>query len=233
MKPSTAALCRSLAVNPWFAALPVSVQERMVSQSPLLSLQSGQPLFRQGDMPSAWYGLVQGAVRLSTLRDDGKEHIMALMETGNWVGESALAVNQPYLNNATAAGPTQALALPRAVFEELMDLPTFARAMVTLVTGRYRLMYGALGDTSLRSTRARVAQRLVLLSTGDVAVPSQPRQRLNVSQESLAMMLGITRQTLNGELQWLAGQGVVRLGYRSIEVLSAAELRRISEATAI
>ncbi len=210
MKPSTAALRKALAINPWFAALPTDVQERMVVCSTLLDLQSGAQLFRQGDMPSAWYGLVRGAVRLSTLRDDGKEHIMALMETGNWVGESALAVNQAYLNNATAEGSVQALALPREVFEALLDLPVFARAVVRLVTGRYRLLYGALGDTSLRSTRSRVAQRLVFLSTGDAAVPSQPRQTLRGSQESLAMMLGINRPRPTGEPQWPGPTGLCR-----------------------
>ncbi len=229
MKPSPAALRETLATNPWFAVLPPSVQEDMVSRSTLLKLQSGEQLFRQGDMPRAWYGLLRGAVRLSTLHDDGKEHIMTVMDTGHWIGESALAVNQPYLNNATALGPVEALALPREAFEALMDQPAFARAMVALVTGRYRLLYEALGDVALRSTRARIAQRLLLLTRGDAAAETEPRQRVTVSQESLAMMLGIARQTLSSELQSLAQQGIIRLGYRSIEVLSSAELRRITE----
>lgn len=233
MKPSPAALRNALAINPWFAALPPSVQEDIVSRSTLLKLQSGEQLFRQGDMPRAWYGLLRGAVRLSTLRDDGKEHIMTVAETGSWVGESALAVNQPYLNNATAQGPVEALALPAEAFDALMDQPVFARAMVTLVTGRYRLLYEALGDVALRSTRARIAQRLLLLTRGDAAANAAPRQRVPVSQESLAMMLGIARQTLSSELQWLAQQGIVRLGYRNIEVLSDTELRRIGDATAL
>lgn len=229
MKPSPAALRETLAVNPWFAALPPAVQDDMVARSTLLKLQPGEQLFRQGDMPRAWYGLLRGAVRLSTLHDDGKEHIMTVVETGSWVGESALAVHQPYLNNATAQGPVEALALPAEAFEALMEQNAFARAMVVLVTGRYRLLYEALGDVALRSTRARIAQRLLLLTRGDAAANAEPRQRVPVSQESLAKMLGIARQTLSTELQSLAQQGIIRLGYRSIEVLSSGELRRISE----
>jgi CRP/FNR family cyclic AMP-dependent transcriptional regulator len=210
MKPSHTALRETLAANPWFAALPPAVQDEMVARSSVLKLQSGEQLFRQGDMPRAWYGLLRGAVRLSTLRDDGKEHIMTVAEAGSWVGESALAVNQPYLNNATAQGPVEALALPAEAFDALMEQNTFARAMVALVTGRYRLLYEALGDV-------------------DAAANAEPRQREPVSQESLAMMLGIARQTLSTELQSLAQQGIIRLGYRSIEVLSSAELQRIGE----
>lgn len=130
----------TLAANPWFAALPWAVQEAMVARSAVLRLQTGEQLFRQGDMPRAWYGLLRGAVRLSTLRDDGKEHIMAVMGSGSWVGESALAVHQPYLNNATALGQVEALALPAEAFAALMELPAFAQAMVALVTSRYRLL---------------------------------------------------------------------------------------------
>lgn len=231
MKPSPAALRETLATNPWFAALPLVMQDDMVARSTLLKLQSGEQLFRQGDMPRAWYGLLRGAVRLSTLHDDGKEHIMTVVEAGSWVGESALAVHQPYLNNATAQGPVEALALPAEAFEALMEQNVFARAMVALVTGRYRMLYEALGDVALRSTRARIAQRLLLLTRGDAAANAEPRQRVPVSQESLAKMLGIARQTLSTELQSLAQQGIIRLGYRSIEVLSSGELRRISEGT--
>jgi CRP/FNR family transcriptional regulator, cyclic AMP receptor protein len=45
-----------------------------------------------------------------------------------------------------------------------------------------------------------------------------------VSQEALAMMLGITRQTLSKELKALVASGAIALGYRSIEIVSAARL---------
>ena len=54
------------------------------------------------------------------------------------------------------------------------------------------------------------------------------RSRVLVSQEGLAMMLGITRQTLSKELRVLAGHGVVELGYGYIDVVSADDLRRLT-----
>jgi len=229
MSHGHAALISALTVNPWFATLPPRLRERMVSRSTLIQLQPGEQLFRQGDMPRAWYGLVRGEVHLSTLREDGKEHIMSVAEVGNWVGEAALIVMQPYLNNATARGHVEALALPREAFEELMGDAEFARAVAILVTGRFRMLYVGLYTTSLRSTRARIAQRLLLLAHGDATGTPQARQRVSVSQETLAMMLGITRQTLNSELKWFVQQGILRLGYRSIEVLSESELHQASE----
>ena len=50
------------------------------------------------------------------------------------------------------------------------------------------------------------------------------RARVTVSQEALAMMLGITRQTLSKELKVLARDGVLSLGYGRIDILSVPEL---------
>ena len=47
---------------------------------------------------------------------------------------------------------------------------------------------------------------------------------MTVSQEALAMMLGITRQTLSKELKVLARDGVLSLGYGRIDILSVPEL---------
>jgi CRP/FNR family cyclic AMP-dependent transcriptional regulator len=67
-----------------------------------------------------------------------------------------------------------------------------------------------------------------MLARGDAAMAPQMRARVPVSQEGLAMMLGITRQTLSKQLRLLADDGVIELGYGYIEVVSADRLRRLT-----
>jgi CRP/FNR family transcriptional regulator, cyclic AMP receptor protein len=50
-----------------------------------------------------------------------------------------------------------------------------------------------------------------------------------VSQEALAMMLGITRQTLSKELKVLVNAGAVALGYGRIEIASVTALERVGD----
>ena len=65
-------------------------------------------LFRQGDaVPAgqgAFYGVVGGAIKASSLRPDGKEAILAVLEAGNWFGEISLIDRQPRTHDATAMG---------------------------------------------------------------------------------------------------------------------------------
>ncbi len=80
----------------------------------------------------------------------------------------------------------------------------------------------------MRSTRARGARRLLLLSRGDATLAPQSRPGVAVSLEALAMMLGVTRQTLSKELKALVQARAIALGYGRIEIASLALLERVA-----
>ncbi len=226
------ALIERLSANRWFGGLPLAERELMVGQAELLRLRRGEMLFRQGDPPSGFYVLASGTLKMSSLREDGREAILAIVEAGIWFGEISLIDDLPRTHDATAVGPVQVLQLPREAFDALMQRAVFARAIAALLAARIRLLYGVVEDATLRSTRARVARRLLMLARGDAAMSPLLRARVPVSQEGLAMMLGITRQTLSKELRLLAESGVIALGYGYIDVISAPGLERMTGALA-
>jgi CRP/FNR family cyclic AMP-dependent transcriptional regulator len=229
---STPELLAQLSANPWFGALPPAERRAMLAASERLRLRPGEMLFRQGDAvppgSGAFYGLIKGRIKASSLREDGKEAILVVLEAGNWFGEISLIDHRPRTHDATALGEAEVLALPRAAFEALMKRPAFARGICTMLATRVRSLYGMVEDATLRSTRARVARRLLLLARGDATHASNARPVVPVSQESLAMMLGITRQTLNKELKRLVEAGAVSLGYGRLEIASLAKLEELS-----
>ncbi len=69
----------------------------------------------------------------------------------------------------------------------------------------------------------------MLLAYGDVTMAAQIRREITVSQDTLAMMLGITRQTLALELKAMAAKGAVNLRYGRIEILSKEMLLAFQE----
>lgn len=231
MPRSTLELLPAMSANPWFGALPLADRKAVLSACELQRLRPGEMLFRQGDrVPAghgAFYGLVSGRIKASSLREDGKEAILVVLEAGNWFGEISLIDQQPRTHDATALGEAEVLALPRRAFDTLMKRPAFALAVCRMLAARVRSLYGMVEDATLRSTRARVARRLLLLARGDATQAQDARPVVPVSQESLAMMLGITRQTLSKELKALVAEGAVVLGYGRIEIASAATLERL------
>lgn len=213
-----------MAVNPWFCALPECDREALLAAAEGLNLRSGEMLYRQGDPPGGFFGVVSGAFKVSTLREDGREGILALVEAGNWFGETSLFDQLPRPHDVTALEPAEVMVVGRNAFEALMASPTFARAMGVLLSTRVRLLYSLVEDALLRSISTRVARRLMALARGDATLARDCRSILPVSQEQLAMMLGVTRQTLSKELKALERDGVVLVGYCRIEIRSLAAL---------
>ena len=101
-----------------------------------------------------------------------------------------------------------------------------AGPIAALLAARVRGLYGLMEDATLRGLRARVARRLLALARGDATQSPEPRVSVALPQEALAMMLGVTRQTLSKELNALARDGVIALGYGRIDLLSPASLQQ-------
>jgi CRP-like cAMP-binding protein len=217
-------LVEAMSRNPWFGGLPLSEREAVLAVAEEVMLAAGEMLYRKGDVAGAFFGLLSGAFKVSTLGEDGREGILALVEAGNWFGESSLLDGLPRPHNVTAMQACTVLVISPVEFDRLMGRNVFARAMAGLVCMRVRALYGLVEDSMLRSTSARIARRLLALSRGDATMAPTARSSVEVSQEALAMMLGITRQTLSKELKVLVCAGVLALGYGRIDIVLPAQL---------
>lgn len=217
-------LLGTLSVNPWFGGLPIGERKAMLAAADVLQLRAGEMLYRKGDAASGFFCVVQGAFKVSTLGEDGREGILSVIEAGNWFGEAALIDGLPRPHDATAVQASVVLAIQPQGFKRLMQRSAFARGIAVLLCSRVRVLYGMVEDAMLRSTPTRIARRLLTLARGDATQASDARTSVTVSQEALAMMLGITRQTLSKELKVLVRDGVLSLGYGRIEIVSMVEL---------
>ena len=206
--------------NHWFRSLPAAEQEALVQRSELVTLQPGEYLFHRGDMPTCFCGLKNGRLKAFTLREDGKEAILAVLEAGNWFGQTSMASRQPRARDVVAIERSTVFVVRTPAFDELMQSQAFLRAIAELQTIHLNWLYRMVEDATLHSTRARVARRLLLLASGDVSTWPESRQNVSISQDTLAMMLGITRQTLSLELKVLAEKGAIALRYGRIEICS-------------
>jgi len=217
--------------NPWFTSMPRAQREALVGAAELIHLRRGAMVFRQGDPVHAagggFYGLAAGSIKISSLRQDGREAILAVLEPGNWFGEITLIDGSPRTHDATALESLDLLVVPPEAFAQQMRDVVFANAIAAMLAARVRMLYGLTEDATLRSLRARVAHRLLVLARGDATQSVHLRRTLMLPQEALAMMLGITRQTLSKELNALARDQVISIGYGRIDLVSVEALQAL------
>ncbi|WP_431130749.1 Crp/Fnr family transcriptional regulator [Variovorax paradoxus] len=217
--------------NPWFTSMPRAQREALVGAAELIHVRRGAMVFRQGDPVHAagggFYGLAAGTIKISSLRQDGREAILAVLEPGNWFGEITLIDGSPRTHDATALESLDLLVVPPEAFAHQMRDVVFANAIAAMLAARVRMLYGLTEDATLRSLRARVAHRLLVLARGDATQSVDLRRTLMLPQEALAMMLGVSRQTLSKELNALARSKVISLGYGRIDLLSVEALQAL------
>ncbi|MDT8990331.1 Crp/Fnr family transcriptional regulator [Curvibacter sp. APW13] len=229
MRDPSAELLQLLRGNPWFGALPVSEQMAMLERAEPMQLARGALLYGKGSVDGGFYGLVRGVVKISSVGADGREGILALIEAGNWFNESTLLDGLPNPYDATALEALELLVISPEGFGQLMQRLPFVQALARLEALRLRVVFGMVEDTMVRNLGARVARRLLVLAHGDATMAEQARARVLVSQDALAMMLGVTRPSLWKALGALVDAGVVALGYGRIDILDVPALERIAE----
>lgn len=229
MPPPNAEILQVLQANPWFGNLPRAEQLAMMELAEPVRLARGAVLYRKGHPETGFYGITEGLIKISSVAPDGREGILALIEAGNWFSESTLLDGQVNPYDATVVEDVQLLVISREGFETLMLRQPFAAAIARLEAQRLRAVFSMVEDTMLRDMRTRVARRLLVLAHGDATMATQARAQVQVSQDALAMMLGVTRQTLAKELKALVDTGVLALRYGRIDILDVPALQRHAE----
>src|ERR1700751_2386637 len=125
-----------------------------------------QAVFSQGDPADTVFYIRQGKVRLSVLSKQGKEATIALLGTGDFLGEGCIASDQPVrLETATAITNCTLLKIHkkemlRALHEEHLLSDMFVAYMVE----RHNRTQADLVDQLVNSSEKRLARALLLLA---------------------------------------------------------------------
>lgn len=218
-----------LSTGVWFAGLPHALQRFVVDAGHASTVVAGRRLFSRGDPPDGLYAMLAGRVRVATVSSAGREAILAMAEPPQWFGELALLDGRPRSHEARAEVDSRVLHVPQAAIVAWLDRrPEHWRWFGVLAAEKLRHAFDALEEAALLSPLGRVARRLVAMADGFGAVAVPPQRTLSLAQEQLASMLSLSRQTVNGLLQELAGIGAIRLVRGGIELVDVDALRRVA-----
>ena len=157
-----------------------------------------QIIFSQGDTADAVYYIQEGRVRLSVLSKQGKEATIALLGPGDFLGEGCIASDQPVcMATATASTECSVLKIEKnQILRTLHQEHHFSDLFVAYMVKRHNHTQADLVDQLFNSSEKRLARALLILAHfGKQNSPEEVTP--NVSQETLAEMIGTTRSRVN------------------------------------
>ncbi|PQV53823.1 Crp/Fnr family transcriptional regulator [Paraburkholderia sp. BL21I4N1] len=218
-----------LARSAWFRSAPADLQAQLIGAGRVERLVAGQRLFTRGDADDGFYCVLDGLVRIGAASSAGKEALLAVIEPVNWFGEIALFDNRPRTHNAYAERDSVLFHVTRAALAAMLErAPAYWHVFGLLLTQKLRLAFDAIEEAALLPAAQRIARRLLLMA-GGYGEPGALRRVLKVPQEDLAMMLALSRQTINQVLKQFETQGALKLGYAEIEIIDAKKLGALAE----
>ncbi|MDB6144204.1 MAG: cyclic nucleotide-binding domain protein [Pseudomonas sp.] len=209
----------------WFSNLPADLQDSLIDAARLRRLTPGKPLFRRGDPPCGLYAVLEGAIRIGAVSEHGKQTLLSRIELPYWFGEVSLFDGLPRTHDAFSEAHSILLQVPQAALLKLLEKePHYWRYFALLMSQKLRLTFVHLEQQSSLPAPARVACRLLLIAEGYGEI-NHSRRVIEASQEQLAQMLSMSRQTTNKILKDLEADGVLEISYGEIKILDLKKLR--------
>lgn len=225
----TPALQGRVRAGSWFQGLPPELQDALLALGRTRRLAPGQRLFSRGDAPDGLYCVLEGALRISTSSSDGKEALLTFIEPPHWIGEITLFDGQLRTHDAVAETAAELLHLPQAALLQLLERhPAWWRDIALLLTQKLRMTLLMVEEAALLPAAGRVARRLVTMAEGYGEWKDRSRRSVMVPQEQLALMLALSRQTVNQILKQFEAQGVVALVRGGVDIVDMDRLRRLA-----
>ena len=161
------------------------------------SYRHSDVIFSQGDVADSVFFIRDGVVKLSVLSHSGKEGVVAMLESGDFFGEGALAGRPGRSETATAVTATTLLIIPKEqMIRALHTDHVFSDRFIAHMLARNTRMEGDVVDQLLNASEKRLARALLLLA--HYGKPGRARRVLpRISQTVLADMVGTTRSRVN------------------------------------
>lgn len=188
---------------------------------------AGAIIFHEGDAGDGLFVLVEGRVRLTMLSGAGGEATLAVLSQGDPLGEMALFDGLPRSTTATAIEATTTFMVSRDDFVAwLRDRPAAALALLETLSLRLRRTNETVTDLVFLDLPHRLAKELGRLASSSTSTGKAPR--IHVTQGELASMLGVSRESVNKQLNQFSREGWITLGRGSVTVDNPAALRRFA-----
>jgi CRP/FNR family cyclic AMP-dependent transcriptional regulator len=156
-----------------------------------------QAIFSQGEAADSVMYIQEGSVKLTVVNESGKEAVVAIFGSGDFLGEGGMAGQTVRMGTATAIVPTTVLIIGKDEMARALHAePTLSDRFITYMLARNIRVEADLVDQLFNSTEKRLARTLLLLARyGREDQPERVLQK--VSQETLAEMIGTTRSRVN------------------------------------
>ncbi len=204
------------------AGLEAEALSLIAARARSVRVAGGQSVFHPGQACQAFLVVTAGSVKVSTVTDSGRELLLYRVGPGQTcvLTTASLLAHADYDAEGLAETDTEALAIPRPLFEELLaSSPAFRGFVFSSYGERLRDLIGLVQEVSQRHVDRRLARFL----SDRAPIP------IVMTHQEIASELGTAREVVSRLLKQFAGEGLVVIERRHIVVSDPTRLSRLAQ----
>jgi CRP/FNR family transcriptional regulator, cyclic AMP receptor protein len=217
-------LSELLRASLWTRTLTRAQLDRIEAETVVRDFPAGTYVCRKGEAVEHWIGVVDGLVKMTSVNSQGKTTTFTGVTSGGWFGEGSILKDPTRRYDIETLRASRMALMPRATFQWLLDTDiAFNRFLLMQLNERLSQFIAMVEHERLLGPDARVARSLAALFN-PVLYPEQAAD-VQISQEELGYLSGVSRQRVNQALQVLEKAGLLKVEYGRIRIVDLAGLR--------
>lgn len=208
---------------PRLSKLEPATRDVLTRKSAVITVREGSVIFGPGKSPENLLLLLEGRVRVQQVSEAGREIVLYRVEAGQScvLTTACLLAHEGYSAEGIAETDVRAVAIPRAVFDDLIaQSVTFRTFIFTAYSKRITDLFQIIEDIAFQRVDIRLAQKLLDLERGT--------GQIKATHQQLAAELGTAREVISRQLGEFQRRGWIKQSRGSIELVEPDGLERLA-----
>jgi CRP/FNR family transcriptional regulator, cyclic AMP receptor protein len=215
-----------------FAGWPSEVLRTLSVQAQMWRYEKGEIIAERGDPATGLWAAASGSVNIYRRSVRGGYFLQGITWPGDVFALTSAVDGVDFPLSYAARTDTHVVFVPRPAF--LAGLRGSEERMIHLLKylcARTRVEYEGAHAMVLDSVRCRLAKTLAFLMRRSLFLPKGNPSPVDLSQNEIADMLGLSRQTLNRAVVGLIREGVIARKDNTLQVVDFQALLAVMEET--
>lgn len=203
------------------AGLEPAAAAVLAARAQHVALKPGARVFQPGQACGAFLIVTAGSVKVSTVTESGRELLLYRVGPRETcvLTTACLLSSADYDAEGMTETETEAVAIPKPVFEELLaSSAVFRRFVFSSYGDRLRDLIALVQEVSQRHVDRRLARFLA----------ERAGETITMTHQEIASELGTAREVVSRLLKQFEAEGLVRLERRQIAVADDGALKRLA-----
>ena len=204
------------------ASLKAPIRDILTARAIFVSVPKDTLIFGPGKAPENLLLLLEGTVRVQQTSDQGREIVLYRVHAGEScvLTTACLLAYEDYSAEGIAETDVQAVAIPRAVFDDLISQSqTFRQFVFSAYSRRITDLFVVIEEIAFHRVDIRLAQRLLELAGQD--------QVIHATHQQMAAELGTAREVISRQLQEFHRRGWVSQTRGTITINNISGLKSL------